>query len=139
MLEEVSVVTGSRVEWVDRRNDARLITWVINPVGPARGQGVGATTGGEAQSAPPALPPHPGQPVIYHPAQATSPTLLEVTTPLMMPDQLSTLHKLAEERQRQVAEGVNKDAVMELMRRAKDYLASARLPRPLRLALGRCL
>ena len=40
ILDEVSVVTGSRVEWMDRRRDMRLFTRLVNPVGPAGGAGV---------------------------------------------------------------------------------------------------
>ena len=43
MLEEVQVVAGSRVEWYDRRRDARFITRVVNPVGPVGAPGIGAT------------------------------------------------------------------------------------------------
>jgi hypothetical protein len=42
IIDEVSVVVGSRIEWSDRRHDARLITWVVNPVGNVAGKAVGA-------------------------------------------------------------------------------------------------
>lgn len=44
LLEEVQVVTGSRVEWYDRRNDVRMITRLVNPVGPAGAPGVASTS-----------------------------------------------------------------------------------------------
>jgi hypothetical protein len=42
IIDEVSVVVGSRIEWSDRRHDAKLITWVVNPVGSVAGKAVGA-------------------------------------------------------------------------------------------------
>jgi hypothetical protein len=42
IIDEVSVVVGSRVEWSDRRHDAKLITWVVNPVGNISGKAIGA-------------------------------------------------------------------------------------------------
>jgi hypothetical protein len=54
-------------------------------------------------------------------------------------ESLTQLHKLAEERQRQVADNCDIETARELVRRAKGFLQSLRLPRPLRMALGRCL
>jgi hypothetical protein len=126
IIDEVSVVVGSRIEWSDRRHDARLITWVVNPVGNVSGKAVGATKEavrgpeatrklGEArEKLPPpppgtpkyadydgpinnAVPPSPGR---AHPSQATGPTLLEITHPMITRESLAQLHRLAEERQR---------------------------------------
>lgn len=102
LLEEVCVVVGNRVEWADCRNDAKLITRVINPVGPAGGQGVGATR--EAPKKPPTPPPQnstlaeydgpisnprPPHPDHQHPSQSTSPTLLEVSHPMATKEHLA--------------------------------------------------
>jgi hypothetical protein len=36
-VDEVSVIVGSRIEWVDHCSEVRLITRVINPMGPTNG------------------------------------------------------------------------------------------------------
>ena len=80
ILEEVNVVVGSRVEWVDRRNDARLTTWVINPVGPAGGVGVGGA--GPPPKQEQKLPPPPPSPAEEEfTFSRPDPTLLEITVP----------------------------------------------------------
>jgi hypothetical protein len=65
--------------------------------------------------------------------------LLEIRSNMMTPEQLRTLHELAEERQRGLALDIEWEKAKLLVDRAKAFLSAVRLPRPLRLALGRCL
>ena len=71
ILDEVSVVTGSRVEWMDRRRDMRLFTRLVNPVGPAGGAGVAQAVPQPslATQVDPLPPPPPG---LRPPAQHTA-------------------------------------------------------------------
>lgn len=121
LLEETQVVPGSRVEWLDQKHNIRLISHLVNAIGLAGVPGVAAERQSELREtrAPQSalrkgtdtwqereyLPPPPpwpaaldGSPQLHHPGQAKGSTLLEISSSTMTPDQLQTLHELAEER-----------------------------------------
>lgn len=35
LVQEVAIITGSRVEWSDTRNNMKMVTPLDNPVGPS--------------------------------------------------------------------------------------------------------
>ena len=56
LVDEVAVITGSRVEWSDTRNNMKMVTPLDNPVGPTVIVGVSAAAPPPPPEAAPKLP-----------------------------------------------------------------------------------